>query len=134
MTPDMTLTQYVSTIETTATFLASLAFVIIYSITARWWRSALGRNLVAFDSALALTLLPSMVHHFFGVNTVNNAGFAWFTLIAFGFVPIVIVWRTAILIRLQLKGNDIHGEDGSGPRSDDVSPVPGPLPGAREPA
>lgn len=94
-----------------ATFCCSVAFVVLYTVVARWWQSPLGRNLVAFDSALSLTLLPSVLHHAFGISSSLSEPFAWFTLAAFATVPCVIVWRAVILLRAQLGG--LHGDTGA---------------------
>lgn len=95
--------------EVVATFCCSLAFIALYTLVAKWWRSPLGRNLVAFDASLSLTLLPSVVHHAFGVSSALSEPFAWFTLGAFAAVPCVIVWRAVILVRMQLGG--LHEDD-----------------------
>lgn len=95
--------------EVVITFCASVGFIVLYTLVARWWRSALGRNLVAFDSALSLTLLPAVLHHAFGVSSALSEPFAWFTLAAFAAVPCVIVWRAVILLRAQLGG--LHEDD-----------------------
>lgn len=104
--------------EVVITFFASIGFIVLYTILAPWWRSPLGRNLVAFDAALSLTLLPSVVHHTFGVNSALSPAFAWFTVGAFAAVPLVIVWRAWILLRVQVGWQDDtepagrHAKDG----------------------
>ena len=55
------------------------------------------------DSALALTLLPSVVHHALGVSSADTPLFAWFTVLAFALVPVVIVWRVVLILRVQLQ-------------------------------
>lgn len=123
MTPGTLATiQYAQATIIVITFVASLAFVALYSAVARWWLSPWGRNIVALDSALALTLLPSVIHHTFGVNTVDSPFFAWFTLGSFALVPVVIVWRMAILLGRQLRRRP------SPDRSDPPSPQPTPEP------
>jgi hypothetical protein len=84
------------------TFCISAAFIVLYALLAPWRKSALGRNVVALHSALALTLLPAVVHHLFGATVAEDRFFAWFAVTAFALVPCVIVWRAVILIRLQL--------------------------------
>jgi hypothetical protein len=102
--------QHVQTVESIVTFCASLAFIVLYSLVAPWWRSALGRNLVAFDATLALTLLPSVIHHAFGATSAESTFFAWFTITAFALVPCVITWRAVIMVRMQLDPS--HDERG----------------------
>jgi len=92
--------------EVVITFFASIGFIVLYTVLAKWWLSPLGRNLVAFDSALSLTLLPSVVHHTFGVSSALSPAFAWFNVGAFAAVPLVIVWRAWILLRVQVGWQD----------------------------
>lgn len=96
------LVQSITADEVVITFFTSVGFIVVYTVFARWWRSALGRNMVAFDAALSLTLLPSVIHHITGTSSVESAGFAWFNVAALAAVPCVIVWRTVIVIRAQL--------------------------------
>jgi hypothetical protein len=92
---------HATTVETIVAFCAAVAFIALYSAIAPWWRSPLGRNLVALDGSISLTLLPSVVHHTLGVSSADSAFFAWFSVVAFGLVPCVIVWRAYILLRIQ---------------------------------
>jgi hypothetical protein len=86
------------------TFFCSLAFVALFTLVAPWWRYPAGRSTVALDAALALTLLPSVVHHIFGFRSAEDPFFAWFTVGAFALVPCVIVWRAVIIVRMQRAG------------------------------
>jgi hypothetical protein len=94
------------TVETIVTFFTAVAFIVLYSVVAPWWRSPLGRNVVALDASISMTLLPSVVHHFFGVSAALDPVFTWFTVISFGLVPCVIAWRAWILLRIQLGRHD----------------------------
>lgn len=95
--------MHATTVETIVAFCAAVAFIALYSAIAPWWRSPLGRNLVALDASISLTLLPSVLHHALGVSSADTPAFAWFTVLAFGFVPVVIVWRAWILCRIQFR-------------------------------
>lgn len=109
----LSLVQALQTDEIVVTFCASLAFIALYTAVAPWWRSPLGRNLVAFDASLSLTLLPAVVHHAFGFRSAEDVVFAWFTVVAFALVPCVIVWRAVILLRMQRSHlHDPPGGDG----------------------
>lgn len=94
--------MHVQTVEVIITFCTSIAFIVLYSVLAPWWRSPLGRNLIAFDAVLSLTLLPSVIHHALGATSAEDTAFAWFTVSAFAAVPVVIGWRAVIMIRMQL--------------------------------
>lgn len=93
--------MHATTIETIVAFFAAVAFIALYTAIAPWWRSPLGRNLVALDGSISLTLLPSVLHHALGVSSADTPAFAWFTVCAFALVPCVIAWRAWILCRIQ---------------------------------
>jgi hypothetical protein len=97
----LSLVMSVQAAEVLTTFFCSLAFIALYTVVAPWWRNPLGRNLVAFDASLSLTLLPSVIHHTFGPSAASSAFFGWFTVVAFAMVPCVIIWRAVIMVRMQ---------------------------------
>lgn len=115
-----------TTVETIVAFCAAVAFIVLYSVIAPWWRSPLGRNVVALDASISLTLLPGVVHHFFGVSTALDPYFAWFTVLAFGAVPLVIAWRAWILCRIQF------GATGGDRPADVLAPAEPPVPADQE--
>jgi hypothetical protein len=101
----MTWQQFVADygqIITTVAFFAAIAFIILYTVLAAWWRSSLGRSIVALDAAVALTVAPSVLHFLFGVTSLQSETFAYFTLGAFTCIPLIIVWRGWMLWRLQV--------------------------------
>lgn len=81
-------------------FVTNVLFVVVYSLLGPWWDTELGRNIVAMDSALALALLPAVLHDLFGWTTATSVGFGWFVDAALGCVPVIVVWRLVILVRL----------------------------------
>jgi hypothetical protein len=103
---------HTTTIEVIATFCAAVGAILVLWAVAPWWRSAIGRNALAMDSALALTLLPSVIHHALGVSSADTPLFAWFSVISFGLVPIVIVWRVVLILRIQIKHENDPPDDG----------------------
>lgn len=84
-----------------AAFFASLVFIAAYSALASWWRSSIGRALVAMDGSLALTLAPLAAHQVFGLTTTASAGFAWYYLVSISLVAASTLWRTWIIYRAQ---------------------------------
>jgi hypothetical protein len=82
-------------------FLASLAFVVVYSLMAPWWRSPIGRALIMLDASLALTLAPSVLHHLTGISIIASTGFAWYYLVTLTMVAASTIWRTWIIYRAQ---------------------------------
>lgn len=101
-------TQVAGEVELLATFFSALVFIAAYSLLAPWWRYSIGRTIVALDAAVALTLLPQTLHMLFGVHVLSDIRWAWFTLVTFGAVPVVILWRLWIFWRIQRRGGDIN--------------------------
>ena len=84
-----------------AAFLASVLFVVVYTAMAPWWRTSIGRALVAMDAGLALTLAPSSLHMIFGLTVTASAGFGWYYLASLPLVAGSTLWRTWIIYRAQ---------------------------------
>jgi hypothetical protein len=82
-------------------FWCSLAFIAWYTIWAPWWRYSVGRAIVALDSAIALATGPTVAGLIFGPSLVSGRFFQWLTVAAFGAIPVITVWRMAIVFRVQ---------------------------------
>jgi hypothetical protein len=82
-------------------FWCSLAFPAWYSIWAPWWRNAVGRAIVALDSAIALATLPTVIGLDFGASVVASPFFSWLTVCAFACIPVITCWRMVIVYRVQ---------------------------------
>jgi hypothetical protein len=97
----LSLIQQAQIIITVIAFCTTVGFIVLYSVVAKWWQNTLGRCIVALDGAVALTLLPGVIHHWFGVSSADTPFFAWFSLVSFAAVPLVVAWRGVILLRIQ---------------------------------
>lgn len=84
-----------------AAFCSSLLFIVVYSIAAPWWKTAIGRALVLMDGGIALTLLPLVLKFAFGLTTASLF-FAWFQIGAIGLVAASTLWRSWIVARIQV--------------------------------
>lgn len=82
-----------------AAFLGGLSFVVIYWFTSRWWRSDIGRNMMAFAISETVLLGVSIAVWAFG----DFPGRLWFGLTAFALFTATSWWRTVVLIRLLVK-------------------------------
>lgn len=83
--------------------LIATAFVVLYWATARWWRSEMGRNVMALMGSLALLLDLTAVRAFTQAVPAPHADwFLWVRLGVFAFIPVAIGWRLWILVRLQI--------------------------------
>lgn len=87
-----------------AAFVASVAFIVLYTALAPWWRTDIGRALVMLDAGVALTLGPSVAYRFLGFKVADTLGFSWYFLVTLTMVAGAIIWRTVIMTREQLAG------------------------------
>lgn len=108
-----------------ASFAASVLFVATYTALARWWRSEVGRALVALDTGLALTLAPLVLHRLSGLN-VSSLGFAWYYFGSLTLVAGATLWRTVIVVRTQWR--DRVRQAGAAPRMPPGEAVSGDAP------
>lgn len=91
------------------------SFVVLYWVTAPWWRSPMGRNVQALMFVIALVLDLSVVR-IFVPGSVDLLWFNILRLIVFAFVPVVLGWRLWLLWRVQVLDrrrdrNGIHGAE-----------------------
>jgi hypothetical protein len=94
-----------------AAFAAALLFIVAYSVLAKWWASSIGRALVMLDTGLALVLGPLVLHRLFGLTLVTSIGYAWYDLISLALVAGATLWRTAIVVREQLRARKDPGPE-----------------------
>lgn len=86
-------------------FWPAIAFTPVISFFWPWWKSFWGINIVTLELAIALALIVSIVHTDFGVAVVSNLALAWTEVIALWLVGIIIIWRGALVIITQVRGN-----------------------------
>jgi hypothetical protein len=80
-------------------FYGALAFIAAYSLMAAWWRSPMGRMIVALDFSVALALLSSVLRLDFGV-TIPAWVLVRITVLALTLIPVTILSRLWLLGRL----------------------------------
>jgi len=85
-------------------FWSAIAFMVGYTVLAKWWRSEVGWARVSLDFAIALALSPTMVHVITGMRVEESVAFAWYQIGAIALVGLVSLWNLAVVARLQLKG------------------------------
>jgi hypothetical protein len=81
-------------------FCSSLLFLVGYTVMAPWWRYTVGRAFASLDAAVMLTLLPSVIHLWFGVS-ITSAFFAWYEVTSFFVVAATTLWRLATIRQVQ---------------------------------
>lgn len=57
----LTVDQWINFAASAAVFLACVAFAVVYHLLAPWWRSDVGRNLMAFAGAVGLLCLYTVL-------------------------------------------------------------------------
>lgn len=83
-------------------FWISALFTPVVSLYWPWWKHGIGRTVVAEATAMALVFLFPMIHVFFGW-AVRGTGYQWFELACFAATPVIFVWRSIAIWRLQRK-------------------------------
>ncbi|HKS46362.1 MAG TPA: hypothetical protein VJT49_14875 [Amycolatopsis sp.] len=82
----------------------SFGFVVHYSIVYPWWRSEIGRHIVAFSSSIGALLLHSLIAFLFPTWPGRN----WIRLALFIALIVVIWWRWVVFIRVRKEDRN-HG-------------------------
>lgn len=82
---------------------ASTAFVVLYHLSARWWRSEEGWHLMGFTGALALILDFVTWRTLTTAPRVAGLGIEIARLAIFALVAALLVWRLWMLYRIQIR-------------------------------
>jgi hypothetical protein len=99
----MTQAQLVTDLGNDAVFFAcagSVAFLAVYLLLSRGWRTEIGRILITMDAGLILTLGPSVLHRLFGLS-LTSIIFAWYFVSSIALVGLATWWRTWFVIKIQ---------------------------------
>ncbi len=89
---------------------ASVAFLLVYVLLARGYRTEIGRALITLDAGLALALGPSVLHRLFGL-TLTSIGFAYYYVASIAIVGLATWWRTWFVIKIQWRERRAPPED-----------------------
>lgn len=81
---------------------AGALFVVVYHLSAPWWKSAEGRHLMSFTGALALILGWLAYRSIFTPRTLTGAE-EWTRAAVYLVVATLMVWRLALLWRRQIR-------------------------------
>ena len=109
----------VTNVLVSVTFWVSFAFPAVTALFWPWWKSWWGRNIVALELCIAVTLLPSVALRYFGLQH-EALQLLWVQTIALGFVPCVVLWRVVMIWYGQRKGTLAHR---NGEKDRDKSPA-----------
>lgn len=102
----MTQVQLIADLGNDAVFFAcagSVAFLAIYILLARGYRSEIGRALITLDTGLTLALGPSVIHRLFGLS-LASAAFSWYFAASIALVGVAAWWRVWLVVKVQWRG------------------------------
>lgn len=84
-----------------ATFYVTALFPVVTAVFWRWWESWWGRNIVALELAMAVTLLGAWLRYTFGLSAASSLTMRWVDTLALCTVPVIVSWRGAMIIGQQ---------------------------------
>lgn len=83
-----------------AGFVSIIAWVAVYTRLARWWRSPIGRTLVAKSLLLAGLLVPTIMSLFFHFNRLTSYVAGWIDVALVCAIAPVMAWRTIVWLKV----------------------------------
>src|ERR1044072_2661062 len=97
---DISVDQWVNVIASTLAFIACAVFMVTYHVKAPWWRSDIGRNLMAFAAAVGLLCAYTVLVSLFpdGCFAIVMRGVRTLTVLA---IASLMVQRTRLLLKAQ---------------------------------
>jgi hypothetical protein len=102
----MSQVQLLTDLSNDAVFFAcagSVAFLAVYLLLARGWRTEIGRALIMLDAGLTLALGPSVIHRLAGLS-LASLDFAWYYVASITLVGAATWWRTWFVVKVQARG------------------------------
>jgi hypothetical protein len=81
----------------------SVAFLVVYPLLARGWRTGIGRALLRLDAGLTLALGPSVLHRLFGFS-LESLIFSWYFVASIALVGFATWERVWFVIKEQARG------------------------------
>jgi hypothetical protein len=99
--------------------LVTVAFIVVYTRLARWWRNPVGRRIVFADIAVGVALLPISLSLFFSFSRLTSELAAGLDLGAVSSIPLNTAWGIYTWLRLpRLPGQHDNGEEPPAPLAD----------------
>ena len=86
----------------------SVAFLAVYLLLARGWRTEIGRALITLDAGLTLLLGPTVLARMFGLS-LAGIWYDWYSVASFALVGIATWWRAWFVVKVQWRAR--HGGD-----------------------
>lgn len=93
-----------ATAGVTAAFIAPLLLILVYSATAPWFKTQIGRTLVTVKAAISLALLPPFVHRITNSLAPPTPGFLIFQAATWGVLALVVLRMAWVIVATQRRG------------------------------
>jgi hypothetical protein len=90
-------------------FAASLALVLLCTLTWKWWHTIWGQTSVAISVALSVALFPGLLHRLAHINT-GSLGFVVYYDASLALITAVEVWRAIAFLRAQWRRSPPGGD------------------------
>lgn len=100
------------------------AWVAIYTWLTKGgaWRNPIGQTLIVKTLLIAVLFVPQILSLFFQLNRLDSHIAAWVDVALIGLVTPIMIWRSAVWVKLSRKGS------GAGAAEDDAAPREGVKP------
>jgi hypothetical protein len=95
------LTTDLNTAAVIAAFAAPLVLIVVYTIAAPWYRTAVGRALVQVKASISLAMFPALAHRIagHGLGTASPF-FAWLQTVTWAFLAAMVLRLTWLSWRI----------------------------------
>jgi len=82
-----------------AGFVSLIAWIVVYTRLAAWWRNAIGRTLVVKTALIAGLLVPTGLSLFFTFNRLTSYIAGWVDVALIGLITPVMIWRITVWVK-----------------------------------
>jgi hypothetical protein len=95
-------------------FVSLAAWIVLYSVLAKWWANPIGRTLVRLAALTALLYVPTILSLFFELNRLDSRLVGWIDAGLIALVTPEMLWRCVVWWRLHRAGRlPQNGNDGN---------------------
>lgn len=77
----------------------AITFCAMYALFSPWWKSAMGRNVMAMMGTIGLFLILAIIRMIWP-NAFNDM--PWIRLVAWSLIGGIVWWRVVLLVRTQV--------------------------------
>lgn len=106
---DLGVDEWVNVGASTLAALACIRFAVTYHLRVTWWKSEVGRNLMAFAAAVAALCLYTVLATFLQGDECALISLRSFRILVLLFVAALMVQRRRLLLKAQRESHDRTG-------------------------